>query len=113
MAQIDIRFTPEMEKLVISGGKICTTRLHQKGDVGDVFVTGGSVFRLVYIGFYSLSYIASDFYLFEGFSCPDDFIRFWDSLSGYPAFSDAKDVLFPVHFFARLGLCRDFCGDGL
>ncbi|HJK78035.1 MAG TPA: hypothetical protein O0Y06_00025 [Methanocorpusculum sp.] len=106
MAEVLIRFTPEMENLIIAGKKICTTRLERKGAVGDIFVVRGFVYRLVEIRSYSLDYIATNFYRLEGFSSRDEFIRFWVSIAGYPSFWESKSVSFPAHFFTLVGFCE-------
>ena len=39
MAQINLKFSPEMETLIMQGKKICTTRDEQKGEIGDFIQT--------------------------------------------------------------------------
>ncbi len=106
MAEILIRFTPEMEDLILAGKKICTTRLEQKGAVGDTFIVRGFVYRIVDIQNCRMEEISAKFYRLEGFSSRDDFVRYWDSLYGYPCHWDSIFLLFPVHFFTLIGFCE-------
>lgn len=103
MAKITLSFTPEMEELIISGKKICTTRQEQKGAIGDTFTVRGSNYRIVDVQPYRMESIAANFYRLEGFSSRKDFVQYWDSLYGYPCHWDSIFLLFPVHFFTLIG----------
>lgn len=95
MVLIDLKFSPEMEDLVIQGMKICTTRTERKGDVGDLFKVRDRWYRIVGIEADSFEYIQA-WHLLEGFETPEEF---GDKLMEYYPNLDCEDELY-LHWFA-------------
>lgn len=101
MALINLKFSPEMEELILQGKKCCTTRDEVKGDSGDIFVVKNRVYRIISVWGDELLNISSLFHL-EGFYSTDEFL---DCLyMFYPELDETCDVW--IHFFAYIG---DWC----
>jgi len=66
MALIKLKFSPEMEELILQGKKCCTTRDEKKGEEGDVFRVGNRIYRIIQIDKRMHPYECSDFKI-EGF----------------------------------------------
>lgn len=106
MTLITLKFSPEMEELIMQGRKICTTRLEQKGEVGDCFVIRDRLYRIIEIDTeIDLNYSMALYYRQEGFEYESEY---FDALrSYYPDISEPDIVA--VHFFAYVcDICQDF-----
>ena len=97
MTLINLKFSPDMEQAVIEGRKCCTTRMAQKGNVGDTFLVRDRVYRIVSI-LYVLADEIYEFAMLDGFSNPSDYVsrlrELYNLKSGY---------ILTVHFFAFTG----------
>ena len=100
MTLINLKFSPDMERAIIEGIKICTTRDEPKGKPGDIFRVQNRLYRIVEVrsGRFPEFYM---FYILEGFSTPDEYRAKIKQI--YP--KNLND-LYHVHFFAYLG---DWC----
>lgn len=101
MAIIQLSFTSKMALAIRDGRKLCTTRLEQKGNPGDEFLACccGEPQRIIDVIQLPLWRIATEMYRLEGFNSPEEFIKTWNTLPGYPEYKYAKYAEFPVHFF--------------
>ena len=103
MVEIELPFSPEMQKAALEGRKTCTSRNSQKGEVGDTFKIKTTTFRLTRVDQRSLVYVAYMLHDMEGFVCSQSFIDYYDSLykkrggSGY-----VPEKLVWVHWFKRV-----------
>lgn len=95
MARINLKFSPEMESLIMQGKKICTTRDEQKGEIGDTFIVRDREYRIVGIEYDELEYLEA-WHLLEGFETPEQFI---DTLMEYYPTLVSDDTLY-LHWFA-------------
>lgn len=106
MSLINLKFSPEMEELVLQGKKCCTTRDEKKGDVGDVFRVKDRLYRIVQVSSYDVSSIAH-LYRLEGFEFIYQFIKAIEEI--YPDIYDSGDNVVYVHFFQYFDSgCNDF-----
>ena len=104
MKTIDLSFHPIMSEQILSGKKICTTRYHQKGEVGDLFWVGDHLYRIVAVYEQVLSQVADGLFLFEGFPDRSEFCSFWKAVHDNRWDPDASVF---THFFAYIGhYCR-------
>lgn len=101
MTIINLKFSPEMEELVLQGKKCCTTRDEQKGEVGDAFVVGNRVYRILQIDECDLE-SASVMFHSEGFE--SDIAYTNTIIDIYPDL--CPDYTVYIHFFAYAG---DWC----
>jgi hypothetical protein len=100
MTLINLKFSPEMKQALLEGRKCCTSRKTKKGDVGDVFVIDGRLYRILHvhmIGLHPLTYV---YYDIEGFETPEEFCKFWENYNQGPVDWQSEAV---VHFFAYVG----------
>lgn len=105
MPIIKLKFSPEMEEMILQGKKCCTTRDEQKGEIGDVFrLKGDRLYRIVDI--IEIEYECIDeYYKMDGFDSVDDYLDVIDKV--YPSL--APEDLVYIHFFQYLDSgCRDF-----
>lgn len=73
-----MKFAPEMEALILSGKKHCTTRRSWHGKVGDVFEVQGRLFRVNKIlSGAALEDVVNILYEEEGFTSREAFTEFW------------------------------------
>jgi len=98
MTLINLKFSPEMESLIIQGKKICTTRDEQKGEIGDTFTVRDRLYRIVGIEYDELEYIEA-WHLLEGFETPEQFVEMM--MEFYPTLV-SDDALY-LHWFAYVG----------
>lgn len=106
MSLINLKFSPEMEELILQGKKCCTTRDEKKGEVGDVFRVGNRLYRIIQLTLYDVSEI-SPLYRLEGFEHRYQFLKAIEEI--YPEIYDSNDNLVFVHFFAYVDrACDDF-----
>lgn len=82
MTEITIEFRPDLEALVLSLRKTCTTRRTKKGKRGDVFTVQGRRFVLTGVSRVRLEEVARSDYQNEGCSSPDEFRALWASIYG-------------------------------
>jgi len=99
MAQINLKFSPEMESLVMQGRKICTTRDEPKGQIGDTFIVENRLYRIVCIDETDFDCVLP-WYELEGFESEDAFV---DKLEEYYPGIESGDVLY-LHWFAFVAL---------
>lgn len=95
-----VRFHPAMTRAHADGRKCCTTRRHQIGEVGQVFVDEnlpGQQFRIIDVHHANLWTIAWSNYLEEGFKSDADFVQFWKDLHN-GEFNGSKKCY--LHFYA-------------
>lgn len=98
MALINLKFSPEMEELILQGKKCCTTRDDKKGDTGDIFVVGNRVYRIIEIEEICID-VGVSFYKQEGF---ESSMKYRDCIKFiYPGASRLY-----LHWFAYVG---DWC----
>jgi len=100
MALINLKFSPEMEELVLQGKKCCTARDEVKGKEGDTFVLKGRLYRIIQVNSYDVSGIAR-LYKLEGFNHRYQFLKAIEEI--YPDIYDSADNIVYVHFFAYVG----------
>lgn len=102
MALIKLKFSPEMEELVLQGKKCCTTRDEKKGEVGDVFrLKGDRLYRIIEIEEITIG-LGSLYYKQEGFESSQRYRECIDFI--YPGISR-----FYLHWFQYFDSgCRDF-----
>ena len=98
MTHINLKFSPEMEELIMQGKKICTTRDEQKGNIGDTFTVRDRIYRIVGIEYDDVDYIGL-WHLLEGFNTSDEFIE--TLMSYYPTLVSGNDLY--LHWFAYVG----------
>ena len=103
MPLINLKFSPEMEELVLQGKKCCTTRDEPKGKVRDVFRVKDRLYRIIQIQSYDVSSIAH-LYKLEGFGFRHQFLKAIEEI--YPDIYDCCDNVLYAHFFAYVG---DWC----
>ena len=101
MALINLKFSPEMEELVLQGKKCCTTRDEKKGEVGDLFVVKNRLYRIVQIDCIQFVDVLT-MYNSEGFTSE---IEFEDEMMNYYTGITYDDEIY-IHFFAYVG---DWC----
>ena len=101
MALIKLKFSPEMEELVLQGKKCCTTRDEKKGEIGDIFRVKDRLYRILQVDECDLEY-ASVMAPSEGFESDVEFID--TILEIYPELCSCDTVY--IHFFAYVG---DWC----
>ena len=98
MSLITIKFSPEMEDLVMRGEKCMTTRLSRKGEPGDIFIVRNRVYRLLTVlhthNLEMLRYCYGD----EGFNSFQEFKEYLISI--YP---DVEYGPIIIHTFACVG----------
>jgi len=98
MSWISIPFSREMERAIIGGRKVCTTRKEIKGEVGDYFIVSGKAYRIVWIEEVTLETVRDHLYCLEGCGSPTEFEALWRRLHrGH--FSGEK--WYHLHWFAR------------
>jgi hypothetical protein len=97
---ISLSFSPEMEKAVLEGRKICTTRREIHGQPGDLFQIRDRNFVIIDVVEGALSDISKYYYLLEGFSEPLEFCDFWTRRYGV-RWNGCQNGY--VHFFASVG----------
>lgn len=105
MTIINLKFSPEMEELVLQGKKCCTTRDEQKGEVGDLFRVKDRMYRIIQVDESDLLY-SSAMANAEGFKSD---IEYLDCMSEiYPDLDPDLVECSPVfiHYFAYAG---DWC----
>jgi len=98
MTLINLKFSPEMETLIMQGKKICTTRDEQKGEISDTFIVRDRLYRIVGIECDELEYIEA-WHLLEGFETPEQFVEMM--MEFYPTLV-SDDTLY-LHWFAYVG----------
>lgn len=98
MTLINLKFSPEMESLIIQGKKICTTRDEQKGEIGDTFTVRDRLYRIVGIEYDEIEYIEA-WHLLEGFETPELFVE--TLMEYYPTL--VSDDTMCLHWFAYVG----------
>ena len=98
MTLINLKFSPEMESLIMQGKKICTTRDEQKGEIGDTFTVRDRLYRIVGIEYDEIEYIEA-WHLLEGFETPEQFVEMM--MEFYPTLV-SDDTLY-LHWFAYVG----------
>lgn len=104
MSLINLKFSPEMEELILQGKKCCTTRDEKKGEAGDLFVVGTRVYRIIQINECDLNY-ASVMANAEGFN---NDIEFEDCIMDiYPDLSLDSTVY--IHYFAYVDTIDGDC----
>lgn len=103
MSLIKLKFSPEMEELVLQGKKCCTTRDEKKGEVGDVFRVKDRLYRIILVSLYDVSSIPI-LYQLEGFEFIYQFINAIEKV--YPDVFGCCDNIVYVHWFAYVG---DWC----
>lgn len=103
MTQINLKFSPGMEDLILQGRKCCITRDEKKGEVGDVFRVKDRLYRIIQIQSYNVSSIAH-LYKLEGFVFRHQFLKAIEEI--YPDIYDSGDNIAYAHFFAYVG---DWC----
>lgn len=110
MTIINLKFSPEMEELVLQGEKCCTTRDEPKGEAGDIFRVGDRLYRILQIDKRMHPHECSDFKL-EGFESWKDLKCEIERI--YPSIIKQSEFLSNigtqggsevyVHFFAYVG----------
>jgi hypothetical protein len=98
MTLINLKFSDEMKNATLEGRKVHTIRDEKKGDVGDVFVIGGRVYRLIRVAQYDINDVG-EFYDIEGFSTIDKFESYLKSI--YPELTIGSIVW--GHMYAYVG----------
>lgn len=99
MTQINLKFSPEMEELIMQGKKICTSRMELKGHIGDTFVIGNRIYRIISTELSPLEWICAHHHKHEGFEDEDTLYEKLNNI--YPELEDT-DCLW-VHWFAYVG----------
>jgi hypothetical protein len=100
LALINLKFSPEMEELILQGKKCCTTRDERKGEIGDTFRVGNRIYRIIQVSSHDVSGIAH-LYRLEGFEFRHHFLKTIEEI--YPDIYDSGDNVVYVHFFAYVG----------
>jgi hypothetical protein len=104
MPLITLNFSPEMEELMMQGKKICTTRLEQKGEIGDCFVVQDRLYRIVGLESEELAWMSA-YHLLEGFESPEDYLN--KIFEFYPDITEMDPVV--LHWIAYVcDVCQDF-----
>lgn len=96
MAEIELKFHPDMAAQAKAGVKDHTTRSSLHGSPGDIFFINGDKFILLYTFQAPLEYVRDYLYRHEGFFSPVDFEGFWRKIHR-GKFS--KDRYYWVHVF--------------
>lgn len=98
MTLIILKFSPEMEDLIMQGRKCMTTQVTRKGEPGDIFIVRNRVYRLLTVlhthSLEMLRYCYRD----EGFNSFNDFKKYLISI--YPE-AEYSPIL--IHTFAYVG----------
>jgi len=99
MTHINLKFSPEMEELILQGRKICTMRREQKGQIGDTFTIGTRIYRLVDVHTDRVGLICGWYHKLEGFESEESLL---DALCGiYPYITEYQYLY--THWFAYVG----------
>ncbi len=106
MTLISLSITPDMEEKIFSGHKCCTSRREKKGIPGDTFVVRDRVYRILHVHKTALYSIGDFYHTMEGFSSPEEFQAFWESI--YSSYSGSLMVY--IHIFAYAGNAEDLEG---
>ena len=99
MPIIPLRFSPDMERAVTTGKKCSTVRTERKGDVGDVFIIQGRMYRICHVHRAALQSFRDGYYNADGFSSPAEFQEFWETHVG--PFNPVQCCY--IHLFAYMG----------
>lgn len=99
MKDISLRFLPRYEDWILSGRKVCTTRMKAKGRPGDTFTVQGRRFELVAV-IPIRPIMAHSLYRAEGYDGANLFVE--DLRIIYPTIR-ADDILW-THFFRPWGV---------
>ena len=104
MTLINLKFSPEMEELILQGKKCCTTRDEIKAESGDVFRVRNRLYRIVGIQIDDYEFI-DRYYNLDGFNSVDEYLDTIDKI--YPEINPEGDMF--IHFFAYVcDVCRLF-----
>lgn len=78
MTDITLTFTPEMERLIYQGKKICTIRENRHGARGDTFKDSrGNQYDLIAVIPTKLKQAIDIYYQLEGFDSPRELFDYW------------------------------------
>ena len=88
MTLIDLKFSPEMEQLILDGWKSCTTRDEKKGNVGDIFKVQNRLYRILHIDKRVHPLQCIDVFELEGFESPRVYQKTIEQI--YPALISRK-----------------------
>jgi len=88
MTLINLKFSPEMEQLILDGWKSCTTRDEKKGNVGDIFKVQNRLYRILHIDKPLHPLQCIDVFELEGFESPRVYQKTIEQI--YPALISRK-----------------------
>lgn len=100
MSKIRIQFNKQMREKVALNLKQSTTRKYRAGKIGDNFFIGMTEFILLDVMETKLAIVARDFYAEEGFSWPQEFVKFWMQIYHLKDWNPDETVY--IHWFAEL-----------
>ena len=97
---VDIPFLATFKEPMLAGSKTCTARTRKYGKPGDRFEAWGQTFEIREVIRVFLSTVRDQFYQFEGFAGPDDFVATWNKLHPIRGFDPEQAVY--LHSFRLL-----------
>lgn len=100
MTRIKIPFLPAFKKVMFTGVKQCTARTRKFGNVGDTFITFGRTFVLTKVEKVPLQKVAAEYYVSEGTTSANDFVKIWEKLHPRKGFVATQQVW--VHWFKEV-----------
>ncbi|MBA7633681.1 hypothetical protein ES703_41252 [subsurface metagenome] len=100
MKRINIPFLASFKEPMLSGSKTTTARTKKYGWPGDKFEAWGETFELREVIRVFLSTVRDQFYQFEGFANPHDFVTAWTKLHPIKGFDPTQAVY--LHSFRKV-----------
>jgi hypothetical protein len=95
---IKIKFARGPARRMLMGRKTCTSRIQQKGHIGDRFHYHGHTYEITLTGRRTVEYIVRHFYNAEGYDTPQEYLD--DITNAYPDIQ-YTDKLY-IHFFREI-----------
>ena len=98
--KVAIPFLAIFKEPMLAGTKTCTARTRKHGTPGDKFEAWGQTFELREVIVVFLATVRDQFYKFEGFTSPTDFVATWRKLHPIRGFDPEQAVY--LHSFRKL-----------
>ena len=97
--EIEMPFTGWSKKKLQEGKKICTSRLYQMGEVGDLFQVDGDAYCVTRIEHVPLYQVRNTLFHDEGADSPEQFERIFRSQHHFWEWKEGEMVY--VHYFEK------------